>query len=102
MRRNRIAVTAAAAVVSALVVGLLLASLGMVRARRAERLATAQAAKATAINDFMQQASGATNPQEGIGRDVTVLDALASAVEEIGSSFEAQPEVEAPGTMSSS
>jgi eukaryotic-like serine/threonine-protein kinase len=95
VRRNRGGVIAATGVASAIIAGLLVAMVGMVRARRAEQVATAQAAKATAINEFMQEALGAANPQEGIGRDVTLLDALAKATEKLESSFEAQPEVEA-------
>ncbi len=53
-----------------------------------------EAAKATAINAFLQDTLGSANPIEGSDRDITVLEALEAASEKIEEAFSNQPEVE--------
>ena len=53
-----------------------------------------EAAKATAINAFLQDTLGSANPIEGSDRDITVLEALGTAADKIEESFMNQPEVE--------
>jgi non-specific serine/threonine protein kinase/serine/threonine-protein kinase len=92
VRRHRVGVVAGAAVAMALIAGSVLATMGMVRARRAERVAEAEADKASAINDFLQETLGSASPwRGGQGRDVTVLEALDRAVVRIDESFDDQP-----------
>ncbi len=63
-----------------------------VRARaRAER----EAVTAQVISDFMQKTLAAADPFSGVGRDVTVVEALGKAVEEIEGSFPGEAEVRA-------
>ena len=57
--------------------------MGLVRSMRAERVAIQEAAKAKAINTFLQDTLSAPNPYTGMGRNVTVLEALDNAVEKI-------------------
>jgi eukaryotic-like serine/threonine-protein kinase len=95
VRRHRVGVSAAAVVAVALVAGALLATLGFIRARRAEQEARAEAAKAVAINEFLQQTLGSAHPVLGQGRDTTVLEALGSAVEKAEKAFHDQPRVHA-------
>jgi len=64
------------------------------RIARERTRAEKEAAKATAINDFLWETMGSANPVEGSGRDTTVLEALGAAVGKIGSSFKDQPDVE--------
>jgi tetratricopeptide (TPR) repeat protein/tRNA A-37 threonylcarbamoyl transferase component Bud32 len=91
-RRHRLGVTAGVAIAAGLIGGSVLATMGMVRARRAEQVATAEADKASAINDFLQETLGSASPwRGGQGRDVTVLEALDRAVVRIDESFDDQP-----------
>jgi serine/threonine protein kinase/tetratricopeptide (TPR) repeat protein len=53
-----------------------------------------EAAKATAINAFLQDTLGSANPIEGSDRDITVLEALEIATDKIEEAFSNQPEVE--------
>lgn len=56
--------------------------------------AEAEAAKAQAINAFLQDTLGSANPIEGTDREITVLEALAAATDKIEDAFSNQPEVE--------
>ncbi|MFQ5790537.1 MAG: tetratricopeptide repeat protein [Acidobacteriota bacterium] len=95
VRRHRLGVAGGAVVLMAILVGLTGTSIGLIRARRAEQKASAEAAKAEAINEFLQETLGSANPIEGRGRDVTVLEALETATAKIDAAFAEQPEVEA-------
>jgi serine/threonine protein kinase len=95
VRRHKAGVAAAAVVVLALLVGVTGATVGLIRARKAEQIAKAEAAKANAINQFLQDTLSSANPIEGSDRDITVLEALEQAADEIPQSFKDQPEVEA-------
>jgi len=52
------------------------------------------AAKAVAVSAFLQEVMAAADPIEGIGREVSVLDAVVDAVPRIDASFQGQPEIE--------
>ncbi len=94
VRRNRLAVSAGILVALALVAGAVAANLGRLRAIEAERIATAEASKAVAINRFLRDLLVSARPEGGQGREVTVLEALEAARREIDATFEDQPEVE--------
>ena len=93
--RHWVGVSAAVIVLAAIIGGAALATYGLVRARRAEREALHQAARATAINDFLRQTLFSAQPHLGQGREMKVVDALAAAVPRIDSSFRDQPEIQA-------
>ena len=57
--------------------------------------AESETAKATAINRFVQETLGAADPIHGTGRDVTLLETLAGAVDEVDASLGDQPAVAA-------
>jgi serine/threonine-protein kinase len=95
VRRHWIGASAAALVLVAIVTGAGLATYGMIRARRAEAAAVREAAKATAINEFLQQTLFSAQPHLGQGQEMKVVDALAAAVPRIEASFREQPEVRA-------
>jgi eukaryotic-like serine/threonine-protein kinase len=95
VRRHRMGVSAAALVAAAILGGALLATLGLLRARRAEQEARAEAAKAVAITEFLQETLGSAHPVLGRGRDTTVLEALGIAVEKAETAFREQPRVQA-------
>ena len=93
--RHRLPVTAAALVLLAALGAIVGTSLGLVRAQRAERVAAAEAAKATAINDFLQETLGSADPYLRLGRDVTVVEALEDAAVRADVAFAEQPEIRA-------
>ncbi|MCK4931345.1 MAG: tetratricopeptide repeat protein [Candidatus Aminicenantes bacterium] len=53
-----------------------------------------EAAKAKAINAFLQDILGSANPIEGSDKDITILEALETATDKIEEAFANQPEVE--------
>jgi len=95
VRRNRIAVGAAAAIAVSLVGGIAASTWEAGRARRAEQIAKA-------VNEFLQddllaQASAQTQttPRTGPDLDIKVRTALDRAAARIQGKFDGQPEVEA-------
>jgi tetratricopeptide (TPR) repeat protein len=65
------------------------------RVRKERDRATAEAAKASAINSFLLDALGAADPWSKGSRNVSLLDALRQAQEKATTSFAGQPLVEA-------
>jgi non-specific serine/threonine protein kinase/serine/threonine-protein kinase len=85
VKRHRLGVAAGAAVVAALVAGLSLATMGMVRAQRAERRAEAEAEAARQVSEFLVDIFEVSDPSEARGNTVTareILDQGAQRVEE--------------------
>jgi len=95
IRRHRVGVAAGMLVVLALLAGMVGVTMGLIRSQRAERRASAEAAKAAAINAFILETLGSANPIEGQDRDLTVLEALDASTTKIGAAFVDQPEVSA-------
>jgi tetratricopeptide (TPR) repeat protein len=86
----------AAGVIAALLVALgvtMVVQAGRVRKERDR--ATAEAAKASAINSFLLDALGAADPWQKGSRNVSLLDALRQAQDKARTSFADQPLVEA-------
>ncbi len=108
VRRHRLALGAAAAVLVVLVGGLVAVGLALVRAREAEarqaqalqlaeeRLGQVQreSARTAATNDFFESMLLAAEP-EAQGRDVRVADLLDVAANGLAASFAAEPAIEA-------
>jgi eukaryotic-like serine/threonine-protein kinase len=94
-RRHRIGIAAGMILVLALIAGMVGTTIGLVRARKAERNAQKETAQARAINSFLQETLGSANPIEGRSKDITVLEALEASAKKIHESFIGQPEVEA-------
>ncbi len=95
MRRHRVPTAIAA---TALLFGVILSGAILLQSRRvaAERdRAEHAAAEAMAVSSFLQEVLAAADPIEGMGRGVSVLEAVEEAVPRIGASFGAQPEIEA-------
>ena len=99
--RHRAAVGSAAFVAVALVAGIALATLGLLRARRAEaeavrqrQAALAEARKATAVSDFLKDMLSSADPHNQ-GRDVKVADVLKRAAEKAGTAYPNDPALEA-------
>jgi len=108
-RRNRTLVTSGAAIVLTLIVATGVSTREAIRAIRAERSAAASlkqsrqaAAKAQAVNSFLQEMLQSADPRSATkadpaeGRDVTVVHVLDEAVRRLDAgSLQAQPLVEA-------
>jgi len=94
VRRNRLAVGAASAIVAALVTGIVLASTGLMRAASAAELATTEAAKFRSINQVLTDTLTAAQLERD-GPDVRVVDMLDRASERIDLTLDDQPEVRA-------
>ena len=88
-------------VAAAGVIAVLLVALGVTmvvqagRVRRERDRATAEAAKASAINSFLLDALGAADPWSKGSRNVSLLDALRQAQDKAKTSFVNQPLIEA-------
>jgi eukaryotic-like serine/threonine-protein kinase len=63
--------------------------------RRERDRATQEAARATAINQFLQKTLGAADPWQRGSRGVTLVDALKQSEKQVHGSFKGQPVVEA-------
>ena len=95
-RRNRVFVLAGAFVILAMVLGLTVATYGLLAARRAETEARHEAAKAKAVNEFLHGMLASANPAQAQGREVTVRELLDAASEETGAGEQTEEqEVEA-------
>lgn len=93
--RHRAAVVSAGAI-AALVVALAVTMIVQTQRVRGERdRATAESAKSTAINAFLQDALGAADPWGKGSRDVSLLEALRQAQVKAESAFREQPLIQA-------
>jgi serine/threonine protein kinase/Tfp pilus assembly protein PilF len=95
VRRNKIAVGAIAAVILALIAGATAATLGLVRATRAEVHAKAEAATARQVTDFLVGLFRVSDPGEARGNAITAREILDSGAAKIESDLANQPEVQA-------
>ena len=94
VERNRLAATFATVVLLLTVAFAVTATLQAGAVTRQRDRAEAEAAKATAVNQFMRETLSAASPW-GQGYDVTVAEALGLATQKISSSFAGQPLVDA-------
>jgi eukaryotic-like serine/threonine-protein kinase len=94
-RRNKTALAAAILVAASLVIGTAVSIWQASAARRAERLAITETAKATAIADFLQEMLSSANPDQTKGAEYTVRQLLDNFSAGLGNQFSEQPEVEA-------
>jgi serine/threonine protein kinase len=94
--RHRFGFATAAGFVALLVVGAVVLAIQADKVRRERDRAAQEAARATAINQFLQKTLGAADPwQRGGSRGVTLADALKQSEKQVHASFQGQPLVEA-------
>ncbi len=97
--RRRGLVATVAAVMAALLVGIVIATWQAVVASRAESKARASAAESNAVLDFLENyilaAARPEGKDGGLGRDVSLKQALEAALPRVDASFAQQPLVEA-------
>lgn len=95
LRRHKVPTAIAA---TALIFAIVLTATTFVQSRRVAKerdRAEHAASEALAVSLFLQGVLAAADPIEGMGRDVSVLEAVEDAVPRIGTSFAEQPETEA-------
>ena len=91
IRRHKVGVAAAALVVLSLVSGMLLATLGLVRARRAESVAAGEAAAAREVSDFLVGLFEVSDPNEARSDSITAREILDKGAERITHELGDQP-----------
>jgi eukaryotic-like serine/threonine-protein kinase len=94
VRRHRVGVAATATIAALLVLSTVGMSVQAARIARERDRAELEAAKAKAVNDFLQTMLAAANPWVG-AREVRVVDVLDRAAREVDLGFGSQPELEA-------
>lgn len=103
-RRNKLLVASIASIIVALSIGIVGTGMGLVRARRAEkvaleRMADAQreTARAASVNEFLQKMLSAVDPAQSRGnREVTVSEVIDDALRLVNEgSLASQPDTEA-------
>jgi hypothetical protein len=95
VRRHRALVVSSGIALLSLVIGLLMATVGLLRSQRSEQAALQEAAKASEVSELLRQMLAAPNPYQGLSRDVTVREVLDGAASRFDGSLRDQPEVEA-------
>jgi tetratricopeptide (TPR) repeat protein len=102
IRRNKASVLAGSAIAAALVIGLILASIGFLQARRQaaiareqEQIARIQAVRSEEVAQLLKEMLASVGPYVAMGRDTTLLrDILDQTVERVGRDLKDQPEVQ--------
>jgi len=95
VRRHKLAVTAAVLVVFALLLGIVGTSLGLLRARTAERTARQQARTAEEVSDFLVGLFEVSDPGEARGNTITAREILDDGAERIDEELQGEPGVRA-------
>jgi non-specific serine/threonine protein kinase/serine/threonine-protein kinase len=95
VRRHRLGVAAGVVTTTGLVLGLTLATVGMVRAQRAEARAEEEAETAIRVSEFMEEVFSVTNPSETRGNTVTARELLDRGSERINWELTDRPHMQA-------
>jgi serine/threonine protein kinase/Flp pilus assembly protein TadD len=95
VRRHRRAAITIGLVAATLILGIIGTTTGMVMAVRAMERAHREASTTRAVNQFMQEVLGSANPETGVGKHVTVLEALDRGLAKVEDHFKDDPEIEA-------
>ncbi len=91
VRRHKVGVTAGAVVAVSLVASAVLATVGMIRATRAEQVARSEAAAARQVSDFLVGLFEVSDPGEARGNTITAREILDRGAEKISSELGDQP-----------
>jgi len=95
VRRNKVGVLAASAIVSAILLGLALATTGLIQARRQTEIARTEAARSQQTAQFPTDMLKGVGPSVAMGRDTTMLrEIVDKTVERIDKDLTDQPEVQ--------
>ncbi len=94
VRRHRGAVAATTVTVLALIASAVLATTGLVRATRAERVAANEAASAKQVTEFLVDLFRVSDPSEAKGNSVTARELLDRGAQKSAADLASQPEVQ--------
>ncbi|HEX2722863.1 MAG TPA: serine/threonine-protein kinase [Gemmatimonadaceae bacterium] len=94
VRRHRGVVAATTVTVLALITSAILATAGLLRATRAERIAATEAASAKQVTDFLVDLFRLTGPNAGRGNSITARELLEKGAEKSATDLARQPEVQ--------
>jgi tetratricopeptide (TPR) repeat protein len=101
-RRHKVGLGAGVLVAAAILIGLTLATIGMIRAKKAESLAAVErdranqeAATAQQVSDFLIGLFEISNPSEALGNTITAREVLDKGAEKIDQELSGQPLVQA-------
>ncbi len=95
VRRHRLGVVAATVMIASLLAGLIGTSIGLNRARRAERRATHEADAKGQVAQFLNNLFKISDPGEARGNSVTARELLDRSIGTIDEQMAGQPEVQA-------
>jgi len=95
VRRHKVAVASSAIVIIAILAGLAFASVGLVRARRAERTAQAEAEAARAATSVLVDVFAGLDPGGATGQSASAESILDRAAQRVGSELAGQPLIQA-------
>jgi serine/threonine protein kinase/Tfp pilus assembly protein PilF len=93
--RHRGAVVAASIVLAALILGIAGTTIGLFRAKNAERVAREEAEAASQVSQFLEGLFAVSDPGEARGNSITAREILDQGAERITRELEGQPIVEA-------
>lgn len=94
VRRHRGGVAAGSVTALALIVGVIMASAGLIRATRAERLAAGEAAAAQQVSDFLVDLFRVSDPSEARGNAITARELLDRGAERSLLDLAQQPQLQ--------
>jgi len=101
-KRHKVGLGAGLLVVAALVLGLALATTGLIRAKRAEAIAATErdranqeAVTAKQVSDFLMELFKVSDPSEALGNTITAREILDKGAENIEKELKDQPEIQA-------
>jgi len=95
IRRHKTGVAAAGLVVLAMLAGITGTTIGLVKAKRAERTATSEARTAQEVSDFLVTLFEVSDPGEARGNTITAREILDRGAERIESELQGQPLIQA-------
>ncbi|MFI5312266.1 MAG: tetratricopeptide repeat protein, partial [Gemmatimonadales bacterium] len=95
VRRHRAGVAAAGVVSLAIAAGVVLATVGVVRARRAERIAAQEAATAQQVTAFLMELFNVSDPGRSRGDTLTARELLARGADRVKTQLSGQPLLQA-------
>jgi tetratricopeptide (TPR) repeat protein len=93
VRRNKIAVFATSAIATAILLGLALATMGFLQARRQSEIASKEAARSQQTAQFLKDMLKGVGPSVALGRDTTMLrEIVDKTAERVDKDLKDQPE----------
>lgn len=95
VRRHKTGVVAAALVVLAMVIGITGTSIGLVKARLAEKRAKTEAETSQQVSDFLVDLFKVSDPSEAKGNTITAREILDQGANKIATSLQDQPPIQA-------